>query len=90
MFVSRGVVTGRRWAFTPILLTQVLFGAAAVSFFGAAETAARVVWGVVLVYVSRAALAVQPGGSRALGLREHLSAQWRANPRKFEQVPAIV
>ena len=51
VLVSRGVVAGRRWAFTPVLLTQLLFGAAAVSFFGAAETAARVVWGVVLVYV---------------------------------------
>ncbi|MFL6070974.1 MAG: hypothetical protein ACJ72Y_06795 [Actinomycetes bacterium] len=51
VLVSRGVVSGRRWAFTPVLLTQLLFGAAAVSFFGAAQTAARVVWGIVLVYV---------------------------------------
>jgi hypothetical protein len=51
VLVSRGVVAGRRWAFTPVLLTQLLFGAAAVSFFGGAETAAKVVWGVVLIYV---------------------------------------
>jgi len=51
VLVSRGIITGRRWAFTPVLLTQLLFGAAAVSFFGAAETVARVVWGGVLVYV---------------------------------------
>ena len=39
VFVSRGIITGRRWAFTPILFTQLLFGAAAMSFFGAADTA---------------------------------------------------
>ncbi|HEX5018606.1 MAG TPA: hypothetical protein VFX15_13600 [Actinomycetes bacterium] len=48
--VSRGVLSGSRWSFTPTLLTQVLFGVAAVSFFGAAEPLARVIWGVVLVY----------------------------------------
>jgi hypothetical protein len=51
VLVSRGIVAGRRWAFTPVLLTQLLFGAAAISFFGAADTTARVVWGLVLVYV---------------------------------------
>jgi hypothetical protein len=50
LMVSRGVIAGRRWAFTPVLLTQLLFGAAAVSFFGAAEALARVVWGLVVVY----------------------------------------
>jgi hypothetical protein len=50
LMVSRGVLAGRRWAFTPVLLTQLLFGAAAVSFFGAAEALARVVWGLVVVY----------------------------------------
>ena len=49
--VARGVLTGKRWAFTPILFTQLLFGVAALSFFGAADTVARVAWGVVLVYV---------------------------------------
>jgi hypothetical protein len=49
--VARGALTGKRWAFTPILFTQLLFGVAALSFFGAADTVARVVWGVVLVYV---------------------------------------
>ena len=49
--VARGVLSGRRWAFTPILFTQLLFGIAALSFFGAADTVARIVWGVVLVYV---------------------------------------
>jgi hypothetical protein len=49
--VARGVLLGRRWAFTPILFTQLLFGIASLSFFGAADTVARVVWGVVLVYV---------------------------------------
>ena len=47
--VSRGVLAGRRWAFTPILFTQGLFGIAAITFFGAAAPAARVVWGVVVV-----------------------------------------
>ena len=49
VLVSRGVVAGRRWAFTPILFTQLLYGAAALSFFGAADTAARVLWGLVVV-----------------------------------------
>ncbi len=47
--VSRGVLAGRRWAFTPILFTQGLFGIAAITFFGAAAPLARVVWGVVVV-----------------------------------------
>ena len=51
VLVARGVLRGKRWAFTPILFTQLLFGVAALSFFGAADTVARIVWGVVLVYV---------------------------------------
>ena len=47
--VSRGVLAGRRWAFTPILFTQGLFGIAAITFFGAAAPVARVVWGLVVV-----------------------------------------
>lgn len=47
--VSRGVVAGRRWAFTPILFTQGLFGVAGITFFGAAAPVARVVWGLVIV-----------------------------------------
>ena len=47
--VSRGVVAGRRWAFTPILFTQGLFGIAAITFFGAAAPMTRVVWGLVVV-----------------------------------------
>lgn len=47
--VSRGVLAGRRWAFTPILFTQGLFGLAGLSFFGAATPVARAVWGVVVV-----------------------------------------
>ena len=49
VLVSRGVLAGRRWAFTPILFTQALFGLAAISFFGAAAPVARVVWGLVAV-----------------------------------------
>jgi hypothetical protein len=52
LLVSRGVLAGRRWAFTPILFTQLVFGAAAISFFGGADTIARVAWGVVVVYVA--------------------------------------
>lgn len=47
--VSRGVLAGRRWAFTPILFTQGLFGIAGITFFGAAAPVARVVWGLVIV-----------------------------------------
>ena len=50
VLVARGVLAGKRWAFTPILLTQVLFGFAAISFFGAAESVARIAWGLVLIY----------------------------------------
>ena len=48
VWVARGVVRGKRWAFTPTLFTQLIFGVIAVSVFGAAGTAARVVWGCVL------------------------------------------
>ncbi|MCZ3389173.1 MAG: hypothetical protein LH645_08650 [Actinomycetia bacterium] len=47
--VSRGVLAGRRWAFTPILFTQGLFGIAGITFFGAATPVSRVVWGLVVV-----------------------------------------
>lgn len=47
--VSRGVVAGRRWAFTPILFTQGLFGIAGITFFGKAAPVAQVVWGLVVV-----------------------------------------
>ena len=47
--VSRGVLAGRRWAFTPILFTQGLFGIAGLTFFGAAAPVARVIWGVVVI-----------------------------------------
>jgi hypothetical protein len=67
VLVSRGVVAGRRWAFTPVLLTQLLFGAAAVSFFGAAESVARVAWALVLIY---AVVVLRLLFSRAV--REHL------------------
>jgi uncharacterized membrane protein len=48
VWVARGVVRGKRWAFTPTLFTQLIFGVIAVSVFGAAGTAARVVWATVL------------------------------------------
>jgi hypothetical protein len=47
--VSRGVLAGRRWAFTPILFTQGLFGIAGITFFGAAAPVARVIWGAVVI-----------------------------------------
>jgi hypothetical protein len=47
--VSRGVLAGRRWAFTPILFTQGLFGIAGITFFGAAAPVARGIWGVVVI-----------------------------------------
>lgn len=49
VLVSRGVVAGRRWAFTPILFTQALFGIAAITFLGEAAPVARVVWGLAVV-----------------------------------------
>jgi len=48
VWVARGVMRGKRWAFTPTLFTPLIFGVIAVSVFGAAGTAARVVWGCVL------------------------------------------
>lgn len=50
LWVSRGVLAGRRWAFTPILFTQLIFGAVAISVFGSADTVAKVVWALVVVY----------------------------------------
>ena len=51
IFVARGVLAGKRYAFTPILFTQLLFGIAALSFFGGADTIARIIWALVLAYV---------------------------------------
>jgi hypothetical protein len=50
LWVSRGVLAGKRWAFTPILFTQLIFGAVAISVFGAADTVAKIVWALVVVY----------------------------------------
>jgi hypothetical protein len=50
LWVSRGVLRGKRWAFTPILFTQLIFGAVAISVFGGADTVAKVVWALVVVY----------------------------------------
>ena len=52
LWVSRGVLGGKRWAFTPILFTQLIFGAVAISVFGSAGTVAKVVWAVVLAYAA--------------------------------------
>jgi hypothetical protein len=49
LLVARGLLKCRRWAFTPVVFTQLMFGILAFSFFGEAATLARVGWGGVLV-----------------------------------------
>ena len=49
LWVARGLVQQRRWAFTPVLFTQLIFGLVAVSFFGNATTLYKVVWALVVV-----------------------------------------
>jgi len=48
LIVARGLRRSKRWAFTPVVFTQLMFGLLAVSFFGAASTPAKLVWGAVL------------------------------------------
>lgn len=49
LLVARGLRRRRRWAFTPVVFTQLMFSLLAISFFGEASTPAKVVWGVVLI-----------------------------------------
>jgi hypothetical protein len=47
--VARGLVRLKRWAFTPVVFTQLMFAVVSISFFGAATTPAKLVWGTVLI-----------------------------------------
>jgi hypothetical protein len=49
LFVAHGLRRLRRWSFTPVVFTQLMFGLLALSFFGQASTPARLVWGTVLI-----------------------------------------
>ncbi|MEO8329138.1 MAG: hypothetical protein ABI586_03945 [Candidatus Nanopelagicales bacterium] len=49
LFCARGLLRLRRWAFTPVVFTQLMFGLLTVSFFGAASVVAKTAWGLVLV-----------------------------------------
>jgi hypothetical protein len=46
---ARGLLRHRRWAFTPAVFTQLMFGLLALEFIPAAVPAAKVVWVVILV-----------------------------------------
>ena len=48
VLVAWGIGRGRRWAFTPIVLTQVMFGVIALSVVGSATLVAKAVWLFVL------------------------------------------
>lgn len=50
MWVAHGLRMRRRWAFTPVVFTQLMFAVLAVSFFGGAALTARIVWALVLVF----------------------------------------
>ena len=49
LWSARGLVRRRRWAFTPVVFTQAMFGILAISFFGEASLLAKISWGAVLV-----------------------------------------
>ena len=48
VLVAWGIGRGRRWAFTPIVLTQVMFGVIAITVVGSATPVAKAVWLFVL------------------------------------------
>ena len=48
LWTARGLVRRRRWAFTPVVFTQLMFGILAISFFGEASLIAKISWGAVL------------------------------------------
>ena len=48
LLCARGLLGLRRWAFTPIVFTQLVFGAIALSVLGSASVGARVAWVVIL------------------------------------------
>lgn len=50
LWVAHGLRRRRRWAFTPVVFTQLMFAVLAVSFFGGAATTARIVWALILVF----------------------------------------
>jgi hypothetical protein len=46
---ARGLLRHRRWAFTPAVFTQLMFGLLALEFIPAAVPVAKVVWIVILL-----------------------------------------
>ena len=48
-WVAHGLRARRRWAFTPVVFTQLMFGLLALSFFGHASIVGKVAWAAVLV-----------------------------------------
>ncbi len=46
---ARGLLRQRRWAFTPVVFTQLMFGILAISFFGEASLIAKIAWGGVFI-----------------------------------------
>ncbi|HVQ89186.1 MAG TPA: hypothetical protein VMT88_13505 [Actinomycetes bacterium] len=47
LWSARGLLRVRRWAFTPVVFTQLMFGLLALTFFGSASVVAKVAWGAV-------------------------------------------
>ena len=50
LWVAHGLRKRRRWAFTPVVFTQLMFAVLSVSFFGNATLTARIVWALVLIF----------------------------------------
>ena len=50
LWVAHGLRKRRRWAFTPVVFTQLMLGVLAISFIGAATTPAKVVWGLLFIF----------------------------------------
>ena len=49
LLCARGLLRLRRWAFTPVVFTQLIFGAIALSVLRSASVGAKVAWVVILV-----------------------------------------
>jgi hypothetical protein len=64
---ARGLLRHRRWAFTPAVFTQLMFGLLAVEFIPASVPVARGVWVVILLMaVAVLVLAFSPPVRRAV------------------------
>lgn len=71
---SRGLLAHQRWAFTPVVFTQLMFAVLAVEFLPTAASASKGVWAAILV---SAVVVVSLSFSRPV-------RQVIADPRRFD------